>query len=406
MAYVSQPSGLIERAVTVGRRMTAAPQWPTTAGLLLGLLAMVEVALRVTDSGPRVSIALLLSLCATVPLAVARTHLVAAAATMTVASSLTLATLPRLTGAGLVAQLAALYLVGRRHSPWIAAPMVLPFVGYALLGPLWLSGAAGTGPGPFPGTGRLSAVLLAAGTTTALGAGIARRLRQAATERAVSRQALEDTLLEHVARGERARIARELHDVVAHHISMIAVQAETARLTTPGMPAEGAKRLVGIAETARAALTEMRRLLGVLRSDTEGVPTRRPQPSLHQLNELLDEARASAGVAARLIVRGHVRALDPGIELTAYRIVQEALTNVRRHAPDAAVDVALHYTADALCLSVRDNGPGRAAAGAAGHGLVGMRERVAMVGGTLTAGPAPVSGFLVRATLPLPEETG
>ena len=217
------------------------------------------------------------------------------------------------------------------------------------------------------------------------------------------------TLLEHAARGERARIARELHDVVAHHISMVAVQAETARLATPGMPAAGAQRLSAIGDTARAALTEMRRLLGVLREDTGSPPAAlEPQPGLRQLNELLDETRDAAGISARLIVRGWLTTLDPGVELAVYRIVQEALTNARRHAPGAAVDVELHFTDDALQLRVRDNGPGPLPAGQdlalAGHGLTGMRERAAAAGGELRTGAAPGGGFLVEATLPAKSE--
>jgi signal transduction histidine kinase len=212
--------------------------------------------------------------------------------------------------------------------------------------------------------------------------------------------------LEYEARGERARIARELHDVVAHHISMIAVQAETARLATPGMPADGARQLLAIGDTARTALTEMRRLLGVLREDTDRDTTRQPQPGLPQLVELVDDARASASATTRLVVRGCVAPLDPGIELTVYRIVQEALTNARRHAPGAAVDVELDYTAEALLVRVRDNGPGSSGAITAngsstgGHGLRGMRERAAAVGGDLRVGSAPVGGFTVEATLP------
>jgi signal transduction histidine kinase len=225
------------------------------------------------------------------------------------------------------------------------------------------------------------------------------RLRSEAADREASRQAFADTLLEHAARGERARIARELHDVVAHHISMISVQAETARLTTADLPAEGADRLRAIGDTARVALTEMRRLLGVLREDAGAEPTRAPQPGLPQLIELVDEARDSARASTRLIVRGQVRPLDPGIELTAYRIVQEALTNARRHATGAAVDVELHYTEGALHVRVRDNGPGSGGL-VAGHGLLGMRERVAALGGDLRTGPGPIGGFLVDARLP------
>ena len=210
---------------------------------------------------------------------------------------------------------------------------------------------------------------------------------------------------------------------------MIAVQAETARLTTPGMPAAGAQRLLQIGDTARAGLTEMRRLLGVLREDAQASAgdqpgadqmgrerpgaDRHPQPGLRQLNELVDEARSASGAAARLIVSGPPAALDPGVELAAYRIVQEALTNARRHAPGAAVDVELRYTSDALRLRIRDNGPGPpltsplvpvAAREAGGHGLAGMRERAAAAGGDLRTGAAPGGGFLIEATLPAKAE--
>jgi signal transduction histidine kinase len=249
-------------------------------------------------------------------------------------------------------------------------------------------------------------VLLASLTGVAAWAGIAGRARGEAEENRAAREVISETLLEHTARSERARIARELHDVVAHHISMVAVQAETARLTTPGMPAAGAQRLAAIGDTARTALTEMRRLLGVLRQDT---PTdfadRRPQPGLGELNELLDEAREASGAGARLILCGPPVTLDPGVELAAYRIVQEALTNARRHAPGAAVDVELHFADDTLRLRIRDNGPGPPPAlPADGHGLSGMRERVAAAGGELRAGRAAGGGFLVEATLPVRAE--
>jgi signal transduction histidine kinase len=203
-----------------------------------------------------------------------------------------------------------------------------------------------------------------------------------------------------------------LHDVVAHHISIIAVQAETARLTVPNMPAAGAKRLLAIGDTARAALTEMRRLLGVLREDTPSGPAdRAPQPGLDQLNDLLDEAREVTGTGTRLILTGRPVALDPGVELAAYRIVQEALTNARRHAAGAAIDVEMHYAPSCLRLLIRDNGPGLGElvgggvqAGledGTGHGLIGMRERAAAVGGQLRAGSAVAGGFQIEATLPI-----
>jgi signal transduction histidine kinase len=156
----------------------------------------------------------------------------------------------------------------------------------------------------------------------------------------------------------------------------------------------------------------MRRLLGVLREDTRADTggDRRPQPGLKQLSELLDEARDASGSGIRLIVRGPMASLDPGVELAAYRIVQEALTNARRHAAGAAVDVELHYTADALWLRVRDNGPGpppassSAATPPGGHGLLGMRERAVAVGGKLRTGAASGGGFVVEAMLPAAAE--
>ena len=233
-------------------------------------------------------------------------------------------------------------------------------------------------------------------TPAAAWAGAALQSRSAARAHSAAQEIIADTSFEHAARGERARIARELHDVVAHHISMVSVQAETARLTTPGMPAAGAQRLSAIGDTARAALTEMRRLLGVLREDaeTDTVAARHPQPGLLQLNELLDAAREASGSGTRLIVNGSPVPLDPGVELAAYRIAQEALTNSRRHAPGAAVDVELHYLDDVLCVRIRDNGPGppgthRSAATGYSAWANAQRQSVASCGSV----PHPAEGF-------------
>jgi len=292
-------------------------------------------------------------------------------------------------------------------------PAVAQYLGVGLAVPFLILALAGRGGD--------AAVVLAWGGSAAAATGIAVRARREARTRTAAGEALADTLLAHTARGERARIARELHDVVAHHISMVAVQAETARLTTPGLPAAGAQRFADIGDTARAGLTEMRRLLGVLREDAEEagatVADRHPQPGLPQLAELVDVARDASGTAARLIVSGPVAEFDPGVELAAYRIVQEALTNARRHAPGAAVDVELRYDDDALRLLVRDNGPGPApgvpgtpggdgaeAPAGSGHGLLGMRERAIAVGGSLHTGAAPGGGFLVEAVLPAKPE--
>jgi signal transduction histidine kinase len=393
MAYVRQAGELVDRAVVGVRRATAETATPYLAAGVLCLAAFTEVAVRPLGERENPSFALLLALAVTLPVALVRIQPVVAALLVGAAAIITTIGDGRPPLAGLVALVVVLYLVGRRRSRRAVALLLLPFIAYAGI----------TLP---TRDDRAFGVLLLLLATGAAATGAAVRARDEAVRRDASVRAMADSLLEHAARGERARIARELHDVVAHHISMIAVQAEAARLTTPGMPSDGARRLSGIADTARTALTEMRRLLGVLREDAGVEPTRRPQPGLQQLNELLDEARGLDAGGTRLIVRGHVAPLDPGIELTAYRIVQEALTNARRHAPGAAVDVELNYGEDALHLRVRDNGPGPAAANGSvpdGHGLAGMRERVGMVGGRLSTGPAPLGGFLVEAELPIPE---
>jgi signal transduction histidine kinase len=393
MALMAQVRAQAARVIEAGRRFGSSPEWPLVAGAVLGALSMIEVVIRSGDFGTTPSLALLLGLCATVPVSFARGHVLAAGATIAAATLLTLAAYGRPTAAGLLSQLVVFFLAGRRCPSRAPVVMLLPFLAYAIFA---LSGGSVSDT--------LGPSLVAALSACAVGIGIARRIRAQGYERDAAQRAFADTLLENVARGERARIARELHDVVAHHISMVVVQAETARLATPRMPDEGAERLVAIGDTARAALIEMRRLLGILREDAGTETTRIPQPGLQQLIELIDDARSAAGASTRLIVHGCVAPLDSGVELTAFRIVQESLTNARRHAPGAAVDVELDYTADALCLRIRDNGPGLHEESVmdlpTGHGLLGMRERAAMVGGALRTGPAPGSGFLVEARLP------
>ena len=200
---------------------------------------------------------------------------------------------------------------------------------------------------------------------------------------------------------ERARIARELHDVVTHHVSAIAVQAEANRAVQPDGP--GTPVLASIAETARVALDELARLLGVLRPSGDSSASLEPEPSLAQLDDLVTRARA-AGQKVRLRVAGEPRPLPAALELSAYRIVQEATTNARKHAPGARVEVSLRYQRDGLGLRVVDDGAGAPAPAAAreGRGLIGMRERVALFGGSLEAGPVAGGGFQVVATLPAP----
>ena len=202
---------------------------------------------------------------------------------------------------------------------------------------------------------------------------------------------------------ERQRIARELHDVVAHHMSVIAIQAEAAPYKTADPPAELVECFGEIRTSALTGLGELRRLLGVLRTGTPGTA---PQPGLADLDALLESAR-SGGVTVTATSSGDPVPLPDGVDLSAYRIVQEALSNAMRHAPGSRVSVRLTYRPDSLVLEVRnDRGPGSAdrataSSGHGGHGIVGMRERAAMLGGSLRAGPTDDGGFAVTAVLPV-----
>ena len=202
---------------------------------------------------------------------------------------------------------------------------------------------------------------------------------------------------------ERARIARELHDVVAHHMSVIAVRAETAPFRIPGLPEAVKDDMAETGAIAREALTEMRRLLGVLRGADAGAELA-PQPGLDGLEGLIAAVRG-AGLAVHLRVDGGPRPLPAGVGLSAYRILQETLSNTLRHAPGAEVTVEVGFEPDRLRLRVHNDPPPaggeRPPPAPPGHGIVGMRERAAMLGGTLAAGPTSDGGYLVEADLPL-----
>jgi signal transduction histidine kinase len=202
---------------------------------------------------------------------------------------------------------------------------------------------------------------------------------------------------------ERLRIARDLHDIVAHHVSVMAVQAEAAQEVLAARPDRAGKAMADVADTARATLGELRRLLGVLRA--EGA--RAPQPDLDGVGDLVESVRRT-GLAVEVHTRGEARPVAGLAGVTAYRIVQEALTNVIKHASAAHADVELRFGDDALVVTVTDDGRGSdgsrngtAGGGDRGHGLAGMRERLAVLGGTLDAGPRPGGGFSVCARLPL-----
>ncbi|MGW4036935.1 sensor histidine kinase [Streptomyces sp. NPDC004778] len=208
---------------------------------------------------------------------------------------------------------------------------------------------------------------------------------------------------------ERARIARELHDVVAHNVSVMVVQADGAAYVMDAAPEQAKQALETISGTGRQALAEMRRLLGVLRTgDAPESGEYVPQPDVEQIEDLVAQVRQT-GLEVDFKVEGTPRPLPSGVELTAYRVVQEALTNTRKHGgPDAGASVRLVYFDDGLGLLIEDDGRGAAhelyedgGADGAGHGMIGMRERVGMVGGTLDAGPRPGGGFRISALLPL-----
>lgn len=204
------------------------------------------------------------------------------------------------------------------------------------------------------------------------------------------------TLLE-----ERTTIARELHDVVAHHMSVVAIQAEAAPYRVKNPPPELEAAFVTIRENAVAALTELRRVLGVVRSADYEAPDA-PQPTLASLDGLLANVR-EAGLSVEKTVTGAVRELPPGVELSAYRIIQEALSNTLRHAPGAAASVEVSYVLGGLGIRVVNaaaTGDVRPSAGA-GHGITGMQERVAMLEGEMTAGATAAGGYEVAVFIPV-----
>lgn len=199
---------------------------------------------------------------------------------------------------------------------------------------------------------------------------------------------------------ERTRIARELHDVVAHSLSVIAIQADAAEGALDREPDRAREPLAAVKHTAREALSEMRHLLGLLRDETDS-PDLEPQPGLNSLDRLVDQVRA-AGLVVDLDVAGEDRTLSPGTDLSAYRLVQEALTNTLKHAGATRVSITVRYSGTGVDLEVADDGTGEATAqpDGTGHGLIGMQERVALYGGSLQVGPVASGGYRLRASLP------
>ena len=246
----------------------------------------------------------------------------------------------------------------------------------------------------------------------ALGLGVALRVQ---TERSIAlavaadrARRMQEATAQAAVHEERARIARELHDVVAHNVGLIVLQAGSARSVVATNPERARTALRQVEETGRQTLTEMRHLVGILREDE--YDARQPLPRLERLPVLIDEARVG-GLTVDLAVEGSPVELPAGLELAAYRLIEEALTNVRKHAPTSHVWVRLCYGPDRLRIEVSDDGGSTGAAAAAarhaadpGHDLIGMRERVQMYGGRMLTRTMPGGGFRVEATLPLSGE--
>ena len=303
-------------------------------------------------------------------------------------------------GAALLAPTIAMYAVARAV-PWRQA------VAYALLTLGVLAGlTAGFNPpafGRFGGSFVLIPGLVAAG----LFAGLAVANRRAAAEAIQQRAELAERTREEEARrrvdAERLRIARELHDVVAHTMATINVQAGVAAHVSDGLPEQVATALQAIKAASKQGLRELRTILAVLRQADEAEPTH-PAPRLAELDTLLSTVTA-AGLPATVRIEGDRRPLPPAVDLSAYRIVQESLTNAIRHAGPATATVRLTFEPDQLQVEVTDTGAGASASSdGSGHGIAGMRERAAAVGGTLQTGRDPRGGFRVHACLPIREE--
>jgi signal transduction histidine kinase len=265
-------------------------------------------------------------------------------------------------------------------------------------------GAAVYADGADVNTSNLIALTLESAVATVIGAYIGSRRRKVEElgKRAERLDRERELLAERAVAEERVRIAQELHDVVAHNVSLIVVQAQALGATVPDERVSEAT--TGIADLGRQAMAEMHRTLKLLRANEDEAARRGPQPGLGDLEALLERTRA-AGVRVELAVEGKPHELSQSADLSAYRIVQEALTNVVKHADGAATTVTLNYRADGLELTISNRAGatpnGTAGADGAGrHGVVGMRERAALFGGTLTAGPRSDGGFEVHGLLP------
>jgi signal transduction histidine kinase len=291
----------------------------------------------------------------------------------------------------------SLVLLGRlRHLVAAVPPLIAAFVVVTVR----LSGTLAVGDVMF---------FLTAIGTSAVALGFAVRLRRAQLavlrDRAVQLEIERDQRSRLAAATERTRVAREMHDIVGHSLAVIVTLADAGQYALDSNPERGKEALHLIGDTSRRSLAELRRMLGVLREPVDG-PNLSPQPGIADLDRLCHQIRA-AGPRVDYRSTGDLGALDIGVQLAAYRIVQEALTNTLKHAgPHTGVELALSLDESRLRILVRDTGPpagaSRPPAGEHAHGLIGMRERASLYGGTITAGPAPGGGWTVTADLEAP----
>lgn len=369
------------------------PVGPVVIALVLATGAVLESGRSDGPFAP--SLALALGLLGTTPIAVVRRFPTAAIGTV-IAANAAFVLFGRLSWsvAAVAGWLSAL----------VAAPILLPrrraARAVALTEIAVLLGLAGLNGNSTPWDATAAEALA---VIAAWGAGeMVRARRQAAADRAAAAAAVRSLREREVVARERASIARELHDVVAHHVSMIAVRAATAPYSVPDLPEPGRAAFTEIAGEARTALTELRVVLGVLRS-SDGAPDPAPQPRIADV-ECLVERMVSAGMDVTMTSSGQVRQLPGSVELCCYRVIQEALTNAGRHAQRSKVLVDLSFGADEVTATISNSAgvPGRGSApvNQAGFGLPGLRERVSMLRGHFEAGPARDGGFVVRAVVP------
>jgi len=357
------------------------------AAVLTGLTVVTVVSRPDADSGP---LLVLLAVLTVAPIALRQ---VAPVTTLTVVlvALLALSLVSRQTfpdgGLGLVTALFSVAtLCSRTVTAWLFGASLVVVVGSIVI----VGDADATIPMPVFWSELAKAVLIAIGAWVL---GLSTKRWAERTEHLAARA-------ERAAAQERVRIARELHDVVSHHMSVISLQAGVSRYLLDTDPAAARTALATVEDESREALSEMRRLLEVLRPEQPADVELRPQPGLADLESLVERTRA-AGVPVEVAVSGRLRTLPSGPDLCAYRVVQESLTNVIKHAGPATVRIGLDYGEDTLTLRVADDGAGPVSPPRAGQGIRGMRERAELYGGTLEAGPRDEGGFAVEARIPV-----